>query len=215
MIKKGALQSVFTQAAKTKAGQFVINNAGTISGISFALCDIGLIAKDYMLEGRVPDRYEQMSGAVFLLTDGFLILSDKYPVIKKAAGGMFIVGGGLLGYSGLGTEGQTAQLVTTAIIGAQGLAFAFEDGLQNLATNMAEKGKGLLSAIFTPLAKYPVVTTCAIGAVSMASLMLAAVQKGDMGLVFVSAMGMLGQLSLMATDNNIKSIAKPPSPSGP
>ena len=125
---KGALKSTFANAAQSRPGQFLIRHAGKLGSAAFVLGDLSLMTKHYFHRGgRPPNRAEQLSGGIFLLTDGLLAMMDKYPAMKIPAGISILLGATALGYSGIGEPSQNQMLFGSAVLGGMGLALMFED----------------------------------------------------------------------------------------
>lgn len=206
-----ALRSIFNTAAQSRPGQAFIAHAGKIACVSFFGADLVLGLKDYASGLDVtPNRFEQASAAAFFMTDLMFAASDRYPQIKPYIGWMIMAAGGLLGYAGMDTPGQNSQIFASSVIGLQGLSFVFEESLQKIARHQDNTQSGSLKTIFKPLVKYPVVSTAVIDVIGKISLAAAAIQKNDPGLFAVSAICILGDVGVMATDNNIKKILQKP-----
>ncbi len=204
---KSVLNNVLERAAQSKPVQFFVRHSAKIAGALFAIGDGILIFKHHLHHGRLPNTGEQVSGGLLLLADAFLVAADRKPSMKVPAGIANLGGAVALGVAGMGDHGQNAQLVSSAVMGVQALALTFEAQAQKLAEKASSSGNWFLKKVFNPLAKYPVAaTTVADLALSKSALLMAAIAKGDVGLMAVSATWVAADVALLANDNNVKKL---------
>lgn len=205
---------IFNHVAQ-RGVQGFIRRAGLISGLCFGLGNAGFIVKDW-LQHRAPHPAEQVSGGLFIGMSGFLLLTDKFPRLKKAAGVLGLLGTTALGYGALGQAGQNAQILAASTTASLTLTMIFEKSINGFAQKMADGGRKALRKIFTPLAKYPVSTTGAIDLLfSTLPMGYAGFARHDLGLKVMAGLWVLGGLGVISTDDSVKKLLKPSQPSAP
>ncbi len=183
-----------------KMQTLLLRHATTISGISFIVGNALLIVKN-LHGGHAPNDAEQAAGAFLLLASTFFILTNRYPQMKPLAGIATLGGAIVLGCSGFGMPGQNALIFGSAMMALQSFTLIFENALHGFAQRSAGE------TLFSPLARYPLLTSTACGFIfATLPMIYAAMMRLDFGMLVACAFWKIGDCGLIASDRNVKKL---------
>jgi hypothetical protein len=215
----GSLTSAFARAALSRPGQAFISHAGLISCLSFFAGDVA-----YGIKHVAP-------AAAFILADACLAASDyihsenlkkytKYAL--PVAGAAVIIGSGLMAQAEWNEPRRLAMLIPCALIALQGGALIFQTQMIEKAKKLSQSNSKILSNVFQPLAKYPLLTTTVTDLIGKGIMAFAAL--ADPRFLIATALWSYADVGLICKDENVlnwleekkqKSTPTPPAPLSP
>ncbi len=194
------IRGAFARAALTKPGQVSVRHAGVIGSLSFFAGDIV-----YGIKHLAP-------AVAFIVADACLAASDYVhnkslqKILKHAvpaAGVATLVGTALMVHAGWDEPGRWALLTSCSMIGLQATTMIWQNRIHNLAARMSKSSSAMLSKIFTPLAKYPLLTTTITDLVGKGIMAIGAIQQKDLRFIFATALWSNGDGGLICKDENV------------
>lgn len=194
------IKNAFARAALTRPAQFYVRHAGVIGSLSFFAGDIA-----YGIKHAAP-------AVAFIVADACLAASDYVhnkslqKILKHtvpAAGVATLIGTGLMVHAGWNEPGRWALLTSCSMIGLQATTMIWQNRIHNLAERMSQSCSATLSKIFTPVAKYPVLTSTIADLVGKGIMAIGAIQQRDLRFIFATALWSNGDGGLICKDENV------------
>lgn len=202
---KGSLSHAFAAAALSTPGQIFMRNAGRISGVSFiggnlvlgiqyALPAIGFIASNgfLMASDFMGKRSDEILPRLPIGNLARKAIANIAPNGLRFAGIASMMSTGALAYLVRNEPSVAALWISCSTIALQASSYIFEKQFHQLAEKASQAKSRVLSHIFSPIAKYPILTMTMMDNFGKAIMAYGAYKSGNLELLVATGIWSVG-----------------------